>query len=421
MAFTSNLVGPQTPNPLNFNAFQTQKPAVPSQQSIPTAPQSSPIPKTGLVNPKALTPAPASLGSYKGVSITPGNQNQIQSQIGSINTNQTPKLAGATTTTPPVPTIPPVTTSPAIPVNAPGSSYTNSTTGLVNYGQGGNNNATVNTANAGLLGYGAGNNSTGVNQATQNLLNLENQNAQTTAGIESTPEPVEQMQGQEGVQARLYASRLANAQGALTNALTSQGQNIGALGNAASSGNTQQSQNIGALGSAGSLSQPTSQFGVLTNPETGGAISPNGGLNAAVQGGVIQGAQNSASTNEQNYQSGIAKLKAANNIEPQIVQTLANNPTLNQTPITAITNLNQWLSGQTSDPSQQQLSSQVASYINALGISPDQASAIATQKGGTLATLLKTLKDSFTASNEGSNPANMSTGASSSDPAGLGI
>lgn len=42
---------------------------------------------------------------------------------------------------------------------------------------------------------------------------------------------------------------------------------------------------------------PVSQFGVLTDPTTGKAISPDGGLAAATQGGTIQGAQDAARSN----------------------------------------------------------------------------------------------------------------------------
>lgn len=108
-----------------------------------------------------------------------------------------------------------------------------------------------------------------------------------------------------------------------------------------------------------------------------------------------------------NYNEGLAKLKAADNIQPLIVATLTQNPTLNQTPISAITNLNQWLSGQTSDPAQQVLSQQVANYISALGISPEVATQIATQKGGTIGTLLDNLRSTFVAQNEATNPKNL--------------
>ncbi len=113
------------------------------------------------------------------------------------------------------------------------------------------------------------------------------------------------------------------------------------------------------------------------------------------------------------YYSGVKALKAADSLEPAIVNTINQNG-LNKTPISAITNLKQWFSGQTSDPAQQQLSAQIASYLQQLGISPDQAAAIASQKGGTIGTLLNTLRSNF----ETANNANAHAGSTSTSSGG---
>lgn len=137
------------------------------------------------------------------------------------------------------------------------------------------------------------------------------------------------------------------------------------------------------------------------------------GFNADVSN--AQGQTRSAFTKL--YNEGSAKLKAANTLEDGIASYLTSNPKLNQTPVSAITNIAQWFAGQASQPEQQVLAQKVKSYIDTLGMSPDDAAQIAIQQGGTIGTLLKNIKDNFSAQNEAYNPAqfnNSSSGGASS-------
>lgn len=203
-----------------------------------------------------------------------------------------------------------------------------------------------------------------------------------------------------------------------------QGQNANAvatgMSNLASTGLTEQGQGISGLGTNAGLLSPTSSI-ILRDPSTGATIGNQDLSSLAQQQGTLSGIQSGAAaaagatggaqaTLTANYQSGLAQLRNADNLAPQINQTLASNPTLNQTPISAITNLNQWFAGQTSQPGQQQLSQQVAAYVQALGLTPDQAAAIASQKGGTIGTLLNTLYSAAKAKVDANNPANISAG-----------
>lgn len=98
-----------------------------------------------------------------------------------------------------------------------------------------------------------------------------------------------------------------------------QAQGLTSLANTA---NTQQGLQQSGLAATASAAAPVSQFGVLTNPTTGQAISPDGGLNAAVQGGQIQGAQNAAATNAATQ--GTAAITASNSVYQSAVSNLAN-------------------------------------------------------------------------------------------------
>lgn len=261
----------------------------------------------------------------------------------------------------------------------------------------------------------------------------------------------------------------ANEAGGLAN--TAQGQGITAGTNVLNAGTTQQGQGITGLGNAASYAKPElagigsqTYYNPLNPGQTGGNVQLTGQAatdvntlaNSVLNSGMdynsalsqLTGAYGGPVANQLlakikesrpdfnpttqsassqanaglagEYEQGNAKLRAAANIEPQIVQTLISHPDLNQTPISALTNLNQWFSGQTSKPEQQQLSTQVASYINALGLSPEQAAAIATQKGGTIGTLLSTIKNTVTAQNEAKNPANVNKSTTTSNNTSTG-
>jgi len=216
-----------------------------------------------------------------------------------------------------------------------------------------------------------------------------------------------------------------NAQG-LTAQQQQQAGYTSAAGQALSGQGIQQS----ALGTAAGYMQPTSNI-ILRDPTTGEVIGNQNLESLAATQGRLSGIQSGASSAAsalggsqaaltQAYQEGKAQLRAANNIEPQIVQTINSN-NLNSTQISALTNLNQWFSGQTSQPEQQALSKQVASYIAALGMSPEEATQIAIQEGGTIGTLLTTLKNLAIAKNEANNPANINVPGASNTTSSPGV
>lgn len=301
----------------------------------------------------------------------------------------------------PTPSYPPATPIP------PQTNNQQAVSGLLNIGQGNNNSYGVNSAQTGLID--SGNRAANIaSEFGKQYADAGIQGANAGAGYRTTgTSPIGE--GNANVIAQTTAAKQSAISAGQQAALQGLSQQQGAYSSAGGLAQGQQAQNIGALGNAGSLSQPATQFGVLTDPQTGLPISRDGGINSAIQGGIIQGKQGAAQSMEQAYQQGLANIRAADNIGPQIASTLLANPNLNQTPISAITNLNQWLSGQTSDPSQQQLATQVASYVKALGLTPEAAASIAVQKGATIGTLLKTLRDSVAASNEGQNPSNLKT------------
>lgn len=203
-------------------------------------------------------------------------------------------------------------------------------------------------------------------------------------------------------------------EGAGNLALNSQAQQITAGQNAGSLAQIGQSTSQSGLGTAASYAQPHFNGYVALDPQTGQSIN-GGSINNAIQTGV------NANTYEKqagDYQMGLKNLRAADSLQSGIVATLASNPQLNQTPISAITNLKQWLAGQTSDPAQQVLAQQVANYVQALGFTPEQAAQIALQKGGTIGTLLDALRSTYEAQNN-ANLGNSQTNTTQSSSGGL--
>lgn len=100
------------------------------------------------------------------------------------------------------------------------------------------------------------------------------------------------------------------------------------------------------------------------------------------------------------YNAGKATLNQASGIEQQILSTLQSNPGLNSQPLSALTNLSEFLSGQSSLPGQQLLSQQVNNYIKTLGLDTASVANIAHQQNMTLAQLLQSLKETATNNNE---------------------
>lgn len=115
------------------------------------------------------------------------------------------------------------------------------------------------------------------------------------------------------------------------------------------------------------------------------------------------------------YNQGLVNLKAADGIQNQITNTLQTNPSLNNIPVSALTNLNELLSGEISSGPQQLLSQQVHQYITTLGLDPATVVNIAHQQQGTLAQLLDSLRQTAQTQNEAKNPANLPIPGSNSN------
>lgn len=150
------------------------------------------------------------------------------------------------------------------------------------------------TSNAGLLttlaGAGVGGTtSPDITNWNQKINDIQNAQAQANANIDNSGVDRSLATGQEAVLNTKFGSELTAAQGGLTNALTAQGQKIGAT--------------TSALGAT----QPVNQFGQLTNPQTGtpvsgGSYTSNPQLQTAVQQ-AVQLVQNGADVNSPQVQS----------------------------------------------------------------------------------------------------------------------
>ncbi len=207
---------------------------------------------------KNYSPAPAAI-THPTVTAPVASQTSVHPDGTTMTTKYIAPtdVKGTTSSTSPQPSesyTPPASATP-IP---PKTSFQQGVGGLMGYGTGQNNNPTVNQANSGLLNIGNGE-SPEIQAARQRILNLEQSQAKATAGIESTPEPIEQMQGQAGVQQRLYSGLLGAAQSNYSNALAEQSARSGALSAAGGLGTSQQGQNIGALGTGTSYASPSFQ------------------------------------------------------------------------------------------------------------------------------------------------------------------
>lgn len=205
--------------------------------------------------------------------------------------------------------------------------------------------------------------------------------------------------GTQGLYSNLAGIGSLTAQTGLQNALTDRSQQIGAAENV-----------LGAGAPSGNI--------INVDPFTGKPVNGGSLTDLAKTAGTISGTESGSAGLASNYQSGLATLKAADGIQSQIVSTLASNPTLNSTPISAITNLKELLSGQTSAPGQQLLAQQIKSYIDTLGIDPATAVSIAQQQQGTLAQLLDSLRKIAATKVEANNPNNSSSSSSGGSTGG---
>lgn len=188
--------------------------------------------------------------------------------------------------------------------------------------------------------------------------------------------------GRAGLLGQIFSQELAAKQKAVENALTGQGQQIGAAGTAGSQALTGAGQQITAAQAAGQLgvsqqqaqtsalqaaagqAAPVTQFGFLTSPLTGQSISPAGTASTLpFQGGFIQGqqqaGQNAALMNSANIQ--------AKGIEGTIQQYLQANPDLNPSPAAVGNAFLQFIQGkQLGDPKYQTLANYLNEYVSTL-------------------------------------------------------
>ncbi len=431
---------PQSKALSNFSMAST--PSTPVKKQVTTSPDGTKSEQYYDTKVAAPTSSP---GSYKGVGINAGDDASIQSQMRAIDAQSQPQGQNGMA---PVPQ--PAPAGSTRPTTA--SSTTQPTTfgGLIGQGAAASRNA----ISAGAQNYNAGasrlnelsqaptKDYTEAQQRTRQAYDdaaktnyliekaktdaLHNPNYSIDTGIGRAG----QISQNYGLLGQNALTRAAGESAVLGATNTQQGLQQGAASAALSGGLSAQGQGISGLGTAAGLMSPTSNI-ILRDPTTGEVIGDQNLDNLAATQGRLSGIQSGASAAAgalggsqaaltQAYQQGLAQIRAADNIEPQIVQTLNSNPSLNQTPISAITNLNQWFAGQTSDPAQQVLSRQVASYLTALGVSPDEAAQIAIQKGGTIGTILQAIKDVAVARTEASNPGNISgTGVGGSTGGGL--
>lgn len=234
------------------------------------------------------------------------------------------------------------------------------------------------------------------------IINAQNQlqgaiagNAGEQALVQGDPNlSVDTQQGQAGVIQNRFAQKLPVYQAALQAAQTNRQQQLDAYGNMVTAAAPHWNGYVG------------------MSPLNGQVINNGGtaGINGAIQAGAGYDAQGTQATN---YQAGLKNLRAADGLQSGIVNTITQNG-LNNTPLSAISNLRQWFAGQTSDPKQQILAQQISVYVQALGYSPDQAAAIASQKGGTIGQLLDNLRSQY----EIQNNANYGSSTSNSSSSG---
>lgn len=233
-----------------------------------------------------------------------------------------------------------------------------------------------------------------VQTATTNLQGLEDNYANQQGIIGNSPIGLSEQGGEQGLLNNQYASKLANAQGALTNALTANQQEQSAYTGAGSLANTaggvatgQQGTQQSGLAAAAGLAAPqnANQFGTY-NPTTGeyeqyGGGSGGGASTAGAVGTQVQqGAQVQQMTGQQAQAQALAQ-----NLN-SVIESAGINPATpgNAGPMTAYVNgANQWLQNNTGDPQYQnfanlisEISSRYASILNQSGGTPTDQSAL---------------------------------------------
>lgn len=247
------------------------------------------------------------------------------------------------------------------------------------------------------------------NATSQQIADLRTNLANTLGEQSQVPIPLNFQTGRNQIVQNMEAQKEAALQGQLQSQI--------AAG----------TQNIGALGTAAGLAAPQFQsyYNAQFNPVTGQYGTVGGGAyGSGPQAGA--NAQTEADFTKQ-YNEGKAKLAQADIIQNQIGQTIASNPDINNQPLSILTNLNQFISGQTGTAPQQLLAQQINSYVQTLGIDPASLVSLATQQKGTLAQLLESLRTTAAAGVESKNPATFkanlqaNNGSASNIPTGSGL
>lgn len=303
-------------------AFNAPKPIKSTAMGVPaksplsnqnqTADLSNIIPRTQAQNMSTTTPAVGGIASPQwtgSVGVTPKPVTPSLTPVDPTNVTQTASAVSAT----PAPATSAPQTNPSYP-------------GLVN-----------SLANTGLYGTPQ------VNDANKNLLDFQKQyaNYQNAVGTEANPFGFETGVGQ--LAQNRYAQELPAYQQAVQNALTSQGQRIGALGTAAGQ------------------SAPANQFGVLTNPFTAQPVSGGTPQAAAFSGGQVGTSQSLGGQ----YQSNQAAIQGAESLGKQFISQVSAVPDFNAGSVNFGNAINQLLQNNYSNPNYPGIQSTFNNIINA--------------------------------------------------------
>lgn len=246
------------------------------------------------------------------------------------------------------------------------------------------NNNTSQQAQTGLINS-VPTNSANVENATNNLQALENNYADQNSIIGNSPIGLSEQGGEQGILNSQYASKLSNAQGALTNALTGNAQTqtayneAGGLANSAASNATAQqgTQQSGQASAAGlAQPQPANALGTY-NPTTGQYEQYGGGQGGgAAEAGAVgtqvqQGAAVQSMTGIYNQAQGLSSSLT------QAINSSGYNPASGVGPATTYANgVNQWLQTNSGNPQYQNVANLISEVAN-------KYAAILNQSGGT--------------------------------------
>ena len=233
-----------------------------------------------------------------------------------------PKTKAAQTWEPTVSQETPTYTAPTSSYTAPTGGYTppnstytapTSTTGT---------NVGYDTTNTGLLASLAKKGTTGaeyeainktLTQKQQELKDLRDTAAKEYANIMSTEGPAEFKTGKARAMQELYAQREAN----LTNEIAGLTNQLGAA-------NTQQQLQTGALSSAVGYTQPVSQFGMLTSPQTGQIVGGSGATASNVMNNAVQQAYSMITSSKPTDYNTAIKASGLDTLGPIGIQALNN-------------------------------------------------------------------------------------------------